>query len=266
MEYGTEKKSFDIGRYGSLNYHQWLHPLEGQKSFTEDQVEKVCKLVRPGTVAIDIGAHTGDTTLPMMVAAGKNGCVMAWEPNPHVYKVLIQNCLSNASKSRVIPVMAAATEGHGEFTFHYTDPGACNGGFAGNLAAGVGVGGNNFSVEVIGWELRNYLRRNYVHLIENISFIKIDAEGHDKNIIKTLPQLISEIPTPPLIQTELYEGLNLSERKELFDAISSIDYVCYDFVSAQRDLERIGQPLTEEQFLYMPIISGHDLICKKRGT
>ena len=34
-----------------------------------------------------IGAHIGDTTLPIALAAGKKGFVLALEPNPYVFHV-----------------------------------------------------------------------------------------------------------------------------------------------------------------------------------
>lgn len=264
MEYGTERKEFSVGKYGGVIYDQWLHPLEGKKSFTEEQINKAAKLIRPGSVVIDIGAHSGDTTIPYMVATGRGGVVLAFEPNPSVFRVLAQNCFNNADRCRVIPIMSAVAEGHGEAVFHYTDVGNCNGGFAAMLQQGVGVAGNTYPVSVITWELRNYLRRNYPELIPRISFIKIDTEGFDKNIIGTLKTLLSEIPDKPIIQTELYDGLTLAERKELYDAITNLHYDSYDYIVAQRDLDKLGPPLSEEDFLYMKVQSGHDLICLPR--
>jgi FkbM family methyltransferase len=46
------------------------------------------RFLTKGAVAIDIGAHTGDTTVPMALAAGNTGLVLAFEPNQYVYKIL----------------------------------------------------------------------------------------------------------------------------------------------------------------------------------
>ena len=54
----------------------------------------------PGDAAIDIGAHTGDTALPVALAVGPQGAVFALEPNPFTYKVLIANAGLNREKDQ----------------------------------------------------------------------------------------------------------------------------------------------------------------------
>lgn len=80
-------------------------------------------------LAIDIGAHTGDTTVPMALAIGPKGTVLAFEPNPHVFRVLQKNSELNRSKTNIVPLCFAATDHDGEFEFNYSDASYCNGGF-----------------------------------------------------------------------------------------------------------------------------------------
>src|SRR6185295_7687850 len=85
--------------------------------------------LQPGDIAIDIGAHTGDSTLPMALAVGPAGTVFALGPNPYVFKVLEKNAGLNPSATHIVPLMFAAMPEDGEFEFEYSDEGYCNGGF-----------------------------------------------------------------------------------------------------------------------------------------
>ena len=55
-----------------------------------------------------------------------------------------------------------------------------------------------------------------------MSLIKIDAEGYDKEIIKSLIPIIEKYK--PCIITECNENLSEQERYELFEIIKSLDY------------------------------------------
>ena len=91
QHYSYEIKRFDLAHRGIINYAQWLHPGESQKSMTAEIVDAYCDMLDEGDFCIDIGAHTGDSTLPMALAVGRSGCVLALEPNPYVYHVLEKN-------------------------------------------------------------------------------------------------------------------------------------------------------------------------------
>jgi hypothetical protein len=82
--YGSEIRRFTLPRDGLVEYAQWLHPRETDKAVRQEVVDELRTFLRPGDVAIDIGAHTGDSTLPMALAVGSAGHVLALEPNPHV--------------------------------------------------------------------------------------------------------------------------------------------------------------------------------------
>lgn len=85
--YGSEVTSFELANDGRVELARWLHPAESPKVVTQEVVDHLRTIVKPGDVAIDIGAHTGDTTVPMALAVGPTGCVIALEPNPYVFPV-----------------------------------------------------------------------------------------------------------------------------------------------------------------------------------
>jgi FkbM family methyltransferase len=73
--------------------------------------------LRPGDVFVDVGAHIGWHSLAAAEAVGRDGIVIALEPSPENYEILMRN-LKHA-EALAIPLRLAATEwpGH-ERLFH----------------------------------------------------------------------------------------------------------------------------------------------------
>ena len=97
----------------------------------------------------------------------------------------------------------------------------------------------------------------------NISFIKIDCEGHDKVILPTLKNIIEM--NKPIIQTEIYDGLSYNEKIELIEVIDSLNYDCYNFTEANDDIDALGSKITRDSVGNIDLLSGHNLICFHRG-
>ena len=219
-EYGFEIKTFHLEKEGDVEYARWLHPYEQPKSITEGMVGFFRKYARAGSLVIDIGAHTGDTTVPMSLAVGPEGTVLGLEPNPHVFKILQKNSQLNRSKTNIVPLCFAATEHDGEFEFNYSDASYCNGGFFQSLKNV--KHGHKHVLKVTGKDLVAFLGKDYGNLLPKLSLVKIDAEGYDKEIIKNLtPVLISYRPN---IISECNKNLTPEERKELYDVLYSLNY------------------------------------------
>ena len=98
---------------------------------------------------------------------------------------------------------------------------------------------------------------------DNISFIKIDCEGHDKEILPTLKNIIEK--NNPIIQTEIYDGLTDREKIQLIETIDSLGYDCYNFTIANDNIEDLGEVITKDNVSDLSLISGHNLICIKRS-
>lgn len=220
QEYGFEVKSFDVEGYGKVDYAQWLHPFESPKSVTLENIQFYKKLAREGGLIIDIGAHTGDTTVPMALAVGKEGLVLGLEPNKYVYKVLEENAKLNPDTTNIIPLCFAATAEDGAFTFNYSDASFCNGGFLEQIENQ--KHGHNYTLEVQGKNIQNYLNEKHSAQLDKLDLFKVDAEGYDKEILKTVPEILSKYK--PALMIECYKQLNKAERDELFDIVSGHGY------------------------------------------
>lgn len=237
--YGYDVKKFELAVDGSIFYAQWRHPKESEKKIEQDSINELRKFLAPGDAAIDIGAHTGDTALPMALAVGKKGCVFALEPNCYVFPVLEKNAELNPDKTNIAPLMFAATETDGEFEFNYSDAGFCNGGF--HAGESNWQHAHAFKLKVAGKNLLSYLRENHAELVPKIRFVKVDAEGFDFAILKTLEDLISR--NKPFVKAEVYKNTTLAERERLYEFLN--DYG-YEIFRLESELNYRGQLIKKE--------------------
>ena len=93
--------------------------------------------------------------------------------------------------------------------------------------------------------------------IDNLKLVKIDAEGYDKNILRSIAPLITKYK--PIIITEIYDGLYDVEIQELLDIIHNMNYKAYDENANKLDLNNLGKEITSLNDL--EINSGHNLVC-----
>lgn len=220
-EYGFEVKTFRLPADGEVRYAQWQHPFESIKSFGQDEVAFIRQYVKPGDLVIDIGAHTGDSTIPLALAAGPTGTVLAFEPNKYVFKVLAHNATLNTDKTHIVPLNFAATVSDSKLVFNYSDASFCNGG---DLSAR-GNHKHNYPLEVEGRHLQNYLLHNHAALLPRLTFVKVDAEGFDKEIIKNIREIITQYK--PTLLSECYRGLSAAERTEFYELLTQMGYKLY---------------------------------------
>ena len=224
-EYGYEARRFDLGRYGVVEYAQWLHPFERDKTFCADDVDGLRRFIREGDTAIDVGAHTGDTALPMALACGATGLVVACEPNPYVFKVLEANAGLNRGRTRIAPLNFAATETDGTYVFHYWDASFGNGGNLSRLHNQ--RHGHRYPLRVEGRDLERYLRAHFPERLARLSFIKTDAEGYDKDVLRSVRGLLAEFR--PVVVCEVHKKLDDAERGELYGVLADAGYVVHRF-------------------------------------
>jgi FkbM family methyltransferase len=219
-EYPYEIATFTLPIDGEVQLARWLHPNETPKVVTQEHVDALRAFLREGDVAIDIGAHTGDTSLPMALAVGRGGAVFALEPNPYVFKVLSATATLNPTKARIVPLMFAAMPNDGEFEFEYSDSGYCNGGF--HHAINRWKHGHFSQLRVTGRNLADYLRKEAPAEVPRIRFVKIDTEGYDRIVVQSLASLIATVR--PYIKTEIYRHLPAGERISYFDDLRQLGY------------------------------------------
>ena len=207
-EYPHDVATFVLPADGEIEFARWQHPRERPKVVTQQSVDALRAFLREGDVAIDIGAHTGDSTLPIALAVGASGLVLALEPNPYVFKVLEVNAALNPGKTRVRPLMFAAMPADGRFEFEYSDSGYCNGGFHDRITRWKHGHFHRLSVE--GRNLPEYLRVHAPEALPRLRYIKIDTEGFDRAVVQSMTGVIAA--ARPYIRTELYKHVSSADR------------------------------------------------------
>jgi FkbM family methyltransferase len=224
-EYGAELKTFNLPGYGKVEYFQWTNPLEKQKIVTQEKVDFFKKFLKPGSFAIDIGAHTGDTTLPMGLVTGASGKVLALDPNPYIFKLLKKNCELNKEKTNIEPLNCAATVEDGDFYYHSSEASFNNGAIS--ALPNSKSGGFQMKDKVKGINLTKYLEMNLSEWLPKLALIKVDTEGYDKDVLNSLGTVIAKYR--PSIIMECFYKLTAKQRTELFDSVARHRYQLFHF-------------------------------------
>lgn len=151
---------------------------------TENQLI-IEKYVKPGTVALDIGSHIGTHTVTMAKAVGDHGKVFAFEPNKTIYRELCLNLAINDCDN-VYPVRSAIGK-----TKRVIE----------TVASHPNNEGGSYVVDHQGGDNSAVLLPLDAFGLENISFIKIDVEnmeadvldGAQATILKNRPVMLIEV-------------------------------------------------------------------------
>ncbi len=247
---------FDLGKWGKAKYAQWSHPRDGIRDFTEEMVDAFSEILQPGDFCIDIGAHGGDSTLPIAKAvAGEGGGVLALEPNPYVYHVLEKTARTNRPEVNIMPMMAAAADAQGFVDFEYSDSGFCNGGRHENISAL--RHGHPFNLTVFTVNLEQELKEDFSDYLPRLKFIKIDAEGYDLYIIRSLLETIKIYR--PIIKAEVFAHSNKAYRLSLLELFKSINYSVH---RVAQDPIQAGEEMTEDNVSRW---KHYDILCRPKS-
>lgn len=241
-EYGIDIVTVHLPLDGDFSLAQWQHPKSGKIGVDQQEINELRSFLKAGDVAIDIGAYVGDTAIPMAVAVGRSGKVLALEPNKYVFEVLKKNAALISSKGNIIPLPFAATPSDCEMEFEYSDPGFCNGGFHEGISQW--KHGHVYKLKVQGKNLTGYLKQNFNDLINSIRYIKVDAEGFDLAVLESISEIIET--QRPFIRVEVFKHTDINYRKKLFAFLRRFKYNIHLFGGHTRYQ---AQPLHEEDLM-----------------
>jgi len=217
--FGYKIKEFSCDNH-LIKYAQWQHPKEKSKVINSEDIVAYKKFLSEGDFCIDIGAHTGDSTLPIAAAVGKTGLVLAVEPNHYVFPILQKNCLMNKNKYNIIPIYGAAHKKNEELIFHYSDKNYCNGG--NHNSVNIFKRGHNFKLSVWGLDLKDLLEQDFSEELKKLSYIKIDTEGNDLYVINSIFDILTNYR--PFIKFEIFKFTTREYREKLMSVFNKIEY------------------------------------------
>jgi FkbM family methyltransferase len=169
----------DVG--GPSHHHMVATPYEPTVQAA------LSRLIRPGAVCADIGAHIGYMSLVMAKLAGPSGCVIAFEPDDSNAKLLERNVSLNGGIAAVTVVRAAVTVG-GRHMAHL---------FVGTAASQHSLvrerHHESFGRPVAAVSLDDFFSREPVPDV-----VKIDVEGAEEQVLRGMKRIL-ETARPAIV-------------------------------------------------------------------
>lgn len=150
--------------------------------------------IKPGNIAMDIGAHIGYFTLLMARAVGPRGRVYAFEPHPENFRILKKNIEYNGYKN-VILINKAVSDKKAKEKLYLAKYSNSSHGF-------YNLDNTKKFIEVETTRLDDYESK--------VDFIKIDAEGNEIKILAGMKKIIENSPDLEMIVEYLPELINKS--------------------------------------------------------
>jgi FkbM family methyltransferase len=142
-----------------------------------DEAILLRRLVRPGMHVIDVGANIGLYSLLLARLAEPGGSVLAFEPEPNLFAVLRENCLSNGA-TNIILFQCALGQTNGLALFHRSLFNSGN-----NRLGRASAGHDAVEVKV---ERFDDLRPD-----SKPDFVKIDVQGHELAALSGMERALS---------------------------------------------------------------------------
>lgn len=157
--------------------------------FYENETSKFIRKNVYGGVAFDVGAHIGYYSRLLSSVADR---VYAFEPEPRNFALLVKN---TRKYPNVTPVNMAISNKSGQedffivkgstFRHSLVDEGDCE------------------SVQINTTSLDDFVKENS---LQGISFVKIDVEGHEKEVLEGMKEIINK--HHPIVIAEMPENEN----------------------------------------------------------
>lgn len=193
------------------DYEEILYHAHWEKYFFEEK-NKIKKFVSNGDVVVDVGANIGLFSLILSDLVGEQGQVYSFEPIPLLKKKLVNNINLNRIKN-VKTFESGIGDKESEIEI-FLNPEQ-----SGLSSAVAKPSGNYTSQKVKLTTLDNF----FLSRKEKVSFIKIDTEGYEPQVLLGAKELISR--DNPVIYIEL-GGDHQQTSAESLRILKELNYKC----------------------------------------
>lgn len=171
----------------------WFIHLGLWETFVDDIL---CALAVPGATFLDVGANQGYYSVKVGGLTAPNGQIYAFEPNPELYPVVVDNMNINGFDPRSKVFNVAAGDGAGKSTLLF-EPRRPGGGQVGVDAA---IDGPQYSrVEIDVAAIDDLLPPDCV-----ADLIKIDVEGYEPLVLGGMQKLLARSPGAAIVTEVSY--------------------------------------------------------------
>jgi FkbM family methyltransferase len=212
-----------------------------EKEYEQFSLDLIDRLVKPGSTVLDIGSHYGIYSL---LSARKAGKVYAFEPVRENYEILRRNIGDNNLKNiQAFNEAISDEDGSAEFNIPWASD-----------SAGFYEHPNAESMKKVTVKTA---RIDSEITAKNISFIKIDTEGHELHVLDGLQETLRNNKQATMLIELNPECLTnaSSSAESLIEKIISLGYDIFALHEATRDMVRvtldtpIPQVMRGEQYL-----------------
>ncbi len=169
--------------------------------------------LQPGMIVLDVGAHAGYYTLLMAKQVGKDGKVIAFEPNRLVRELLLKNIKLNEYDYVTVSPFALFSR-EGTTVLETLD--------SSNMRLSLDSAASNKEQVV----MREFDRCTIELGVDRVDLIKIDVEGAEFDVLQGMRELLDKHHPALLIEVH-FEGLTQfgHTSPELLDFVRSFGYV-----------------------------------------
>jgi FkbM family methyltransferase len=182
-------------------------------------------LVRPGDRCVDVGANVGVHTVRLARLAGRDGAVIAVEPEPGLVRRAQRNILLN-NLANVRLINAAASDCAGEMSLYRPDPEDTNRARA-SLLRHAYLTGDTITVPVV--------TVDDVCGDDRVTLIKIDVEGHEAAVVRGAARTI-ERDAPAVIFEYAPELLDDAAARSTFGWLAGRGYAMFAVHAARHTI------------------------------
>lgn len=220
QEYPYEIQQFHLPEAGVVEFANWQNPLVAPKEISQSTVDFFKKFIKKGDLVLDIGANIGHLSITMALVAGKEGLVLAFDPNPHVFRILEVNARLNPDKTNIQAQNFAVTDREAEFFYRSSEASFNNGGIS--LDDSRYHGRFALPTKVRGIVLEDYLKTHFPDRLPKLALVKIDTEGYDREVIRSISGLLKK--QRPVVISECFSKATPEQRREHFDLLAGLGY------------------------------------------
>jgi FkbM family methyltransferase len=167
-----------------------IHGADHKRFAAGNLFPLMARAVRPGSCAIDVGAGMGDETIDLSQLVGATGRVFAFEPHPVSFEALTRTIALNRLQNVEAWQMALGAQDR-DLSFN------------GRVMAKNQSIGRQGTTEVTMRRLDQLLHSRPELIGDNVSFMKIDADGFDLDVLEGATDFLKENPRCRIIVEHL---------------------------------------------------------------
>ncbi|MFX1449346.1 MAG: FkbM family methyltransferase [Promethearchaeota archaeon] len=217
----ASKHKIIIKRIGGINYE--LHLNQAIDSiiyyagcFEIDTSNAIARFLKPGMVALDIGANIGSHTLPMAKIVGTKGKIIAFEPMKWALKKLKRNITLNNFNNIIIENIALSDKTEFKEVWFRSSWTVDN----------TIINDANIPHEVQMETLDKYIN---THHLKKVDFIKIDVDGYEFKVLRGAIETLKKFKPTMVVEIGDYTLKEVGDNLEdLIEFLFSLGYKIYD--------------------------------------